>query len=449
MRRRLTYTISSLVSGALLVAGIGVALIFQADIVHNAVKQLTAEVQAISSRSTISNPNVLRFIKLAAALDGAKVVPLGQRTGEPLSSLPAPLNVSIFNPSQFLAGYGQSGTYSNVAYAALPLHSTNALGRPTLSLLVITRAIPPIGKAIIFLGIVILASIIVAIAAAEFLTYRFTKPILALVNTTRDIADGNFSARITDARVKDSELEQLGDSINLMAAKLDRSSEAERQFLLAITHDLRTPMTSIKGYAEAILDQTLEPSAAAKIIVSQSNRLSRLIKDLLDLAKIRASSFSLNTMSMDPSQIADQVAASMKIRMQEVGLEFQYQTFNVEHSTRITVDPDRLAQVLSNLAENAFKFATNRVALLCVIKDNESIFTIADDGPGIAEAAKSALFEKPLHIGDTRSREAGSGLGLLISAGLIRAMGGRIWYQSPTLPNGTGTRMSVALPIRK
>ena len=442
----MTLTIALVVSTALVIAGVGTALIFQANIVHIAVKQLTAEVLAISARAPVTNPSVLRFVRFAAALDGAKLVPLNTTTAIPLASLPTPLVPSILNPSQLLLGYGQSGTYGNVAYAALPLTGKNTLGRSTLNLLVITRALPAISKVIAFLGLVILASIVVAIGAAEFLTYRFTKPILALIKTTSDIADGNFTTRINEPKIKIAELENLTRSINLMAEKLNQSSEAERQFLLAVTHDLRTPMTSIQGYAEAIIDKTLEPESAARIILSQSNRLARLIKDLLDLAKIRASTFSMNLVRMDPSQIADQVAASMQIRMQEVGLQFQFQTFNADSNSQIMVDPDRLAQVLTNLAENAYKFATSKVALLCLNKGGESIFTIADDGPGIPVQAQGILFEKPFRSGDTRSRESGSGLGLVISAGLVRAMGGRIWYQSPTLPNNTGTRMNVAIP---
>lgn len=445
MRRRLTFTIATVVSTTLLIAGIGVALILQANVVHVAVRQLTAEVRAISLRVNATNPNMLRFIRLAATLDGAKIVPLDQVTGTPLASLPNPLKASILNPNKLLSGYGQSGTYHDVAYAALPLNGNSLGGRRTLNLLVITRALPPIGKALGFLLIVVVASILIAFIVAEFLTYRFTKPILALVKTTRDIADGNLSTRISEPNVKVPELAQLGDSINLMAEKLRKSSEAETQFLLAISHDLRTPMTSIKGYAEAIIDHALEPESAAKIILTQSDRLSRLVKDLLDLAKIRASSFSMNMTQMTPIQITDQVASTMAIRMRDVGLSFHYQGFKLDEPLKVEVDPDRLVQVLSNLAENAYKFATSSVAFICSAKGGEVVFTIEDDGPGIPASASGILFEKPYHLGDSRARESGSGLGLLISAGLVRAMRGRIWYDSPTLPNGGGTRMNVAL----
>ncbi len=444
MRHRLALTISLVVLVALIVAGTGVVLILRAQVQHGAVVQLSKEVETIANQANIANAQILRLIRIAAALDGAKLIPINQTTGMPLFNLPRPLIASIFSPTKILGGYGQSGVFRNFAYAALPIHTGVGSPQSRLNLLVITRAIPPIHTAIIFLAITMLTAILIAIVAAEALTFRLTKPILGVIATTSKIAKGDFEARIPDDPQRFKELDLLIESINTMAQDLAESKDAQSQFLLAISHDLRTPLTSIKGYAEGIIDSAVEPNDGAKTILNQANRLSRLVGDLLDLAKLQANTFSLSIQKIDPKMIADQVARVLGDKARRSQIDFKYLPFSTSSDLEIQGDPDRLIQILTNIGDNAYKSAATRIALTCSIQDNEIRITIADDGPGISETAKEAIFKRPYQAGDTKAREVGSGFGLLIASRLAQNMNGRISYKSPFVENSSGTAMTVA-----
>ncbi len=227
-----------------------------------------------------------------------------------------------------------------------------------------------------------------------------------------------------------------------MAEALERSRGLERQFLLSVSHDLRTPLTSIRGYAEAISDGTAtDTRSAAEVILNESRRLERLVSDLLDLAKLDANRFSLQPRPVDAAEELTELAAGFTPDAARAGLEL---TLEAPEAVPMQADPDRFAQVIANLLENAIKFATSTIEVTARSSHGEALITIDDDGPGIDAADLPHVFERLYVVKRApQRRETGSGLGLAISHELVVAMGGSI--EAAANDHG-GARMIVRLP---
>ena len=158
------------------------------------------------------------------------------------------------------------------------------------------------------------------------------------------------------------ELTSLAESINAMAETLERSKGLERQFLLSVSHDLRTPLTSIQGYAEAIADGALPDAAeGGAVILSEARRLDRLVDDLLDLAKLESRQFS---MTLEPVDLADVVAATVDgFRPEADDASIALELRAPQEPITVQGDTDRLAQVTGNLVQNALKYARSRIVV--------------------------------------------------------------------------------------
>ncbi len=232
-----------------------------------------------------------------------------------------------------------------------------------------------------------------------------------------------------------------------MAANLARARDQERQFLLSISHDLRTPLTSIRGYAEAIGDGAVDDlPRATGIVATEAARLERLIRDLLDLAKLEARQFSLKERASELNGCIAKSVEALRLEFDAAGVALHLELLN--HPVVTVVDPDRLAQVLANLIENALKFAQRRVDVrLAEARGEALVLSVEDDGPGIAPEDLPHVFERLFTSTRRGARAAGSGLGLAIVAELAQAMGARIEVTSP-VGSGRGTRFSLMLPRR-
>ena len=193
-------------------------------------------------------------------------------------------------------GETQEGRAGNTVFTAVPLTALPNGVTPVLVLAddVNTRPFGAAGGAV--LGAALIA-LVVAVVVAAVLARRLTRPIAAMETTARAIAGGDLTARVDETHVRDDEVGSLAHAINGMAGELEEAQGHERAFLLSVSHDLRTPLTSIRGYAEAIADGTVEGSTAriraAEVISSESRRLERLVADLLDLARLDTQQFSL------------------------------------------------------------------------------------------------------------------------------------------------------------
>jgi two-component system sensor histidine kinase BaeS len=389
----------------------------------------------------------------ALQLDGLSRVTFSRGGSIVEGALPEGVMPSDLPTAELREGRSVSGVRGGLAYAAVGVTSPAAQRRPVsrpspFIAVVLTRRVDSGlargGRWFVLASILALA---IAAAVAERLGRRITAPLAAAESATRRIADGDLAARVdapTDPNV-DPELASLVSSINTMAANLERSRGLERQFLLAVSHDLRTPLTSIRGFAEAIADgATTDHRHAASVITAESRRLERLVADLLELARLDARRFSLDVRTIDAAEVVAVTAEGFRPEVDELGLALEIDVGSVAVLAR--ADPDRLAQVVANLVENALKFASTRITV-DVADDVEAdtvLLVVGDDGPGIDESDLTRVFERFATSDRASARRSGTGLGLAIVAELVRAMGGEV-RATGTTTGSDGTRMEVRL----
>lgn len=289
-------------------------------------------------------------------------------------------------------------------------------------------------------GISALASVVVAGVIAR----RITRPLVQMTGASRAIAQGDFSQRI-DVH-GDDEVAVLGAAFNEMAQQVDRSQRTMRQLLADVSHDLKTPLTSIQGYSQAMLDGVLEDEAerahAAEIVHQEAERMRALVEDLLYLSQIEAGQLPL---TLEPVVLDDVVAAAAQ--------RFRYQAETAGVTVRqelagapVLADERRLEQVLANLLDNAIRHAPQgSEVLLCTARSPGGVlFEVHNGGTPIPAEDLSHVFDRFYQVDRARTRAGHSGLGLAIVRQLVQAHGGEITVQSTS---EGGTVFSVKLPL--
>jgi signal transduction histidine kinase len=468
VRRHLTIAMICMVAGALVVAGV----VTFAVTVHSARvtdrKQLVAEAHGLAvtvrAEAATIRPRdpaaslraVIRALREPLRLQGEAVVAIGPqgRLFNPVQvrqavRLPGGLRRADLDVPALLELHTVSGQSGGLIFAAVPYRTSVQVGtvnRSELQVVVLTRR-PPTGLAAAgpwFLGATV-AIILTAVVVAGRLVRRFMRPLLAVQRTTERIAAGDLHARVSEPPGADPELVALQTSVNAMADSVARSRELERAFLLSVSHDLRTPLTSIRGFAEAIEDGVMPDTAqAAATIALEARRLERLVGDLLDLAKLDSSQFSLNLAPVDLAEVVEATTGGFGPEAAARGLILNVPS-GPTASLAVTADADRLGQVIANLVDNALSFARTSVWVGAGSPAGRPVLWVDDDGPGIAQADLPRVFERQYSSRRDSGRPVGSGLGLAIVHELVEAMGGRIWVESPLFGPRGGTRFVVTL----
>jgi len=381
-------------------------------------------------------------VALDASGNVQEVVGLLLGSGGAAPSLPSGVTVDDLDTHALQAGTTQRGKAGNTVFIAQPLTPSGNV-TPVLVLAedINTRPFGGSGFAVLLAAALALG---VAALVAAYLARRMTRPLAAMEATARSIASGDLSARVDDTHVADDELGSLAGAINAMASDLDLARGHERAFLLSVSHDLRTPLTSIRGYAEAIADGTVEGRdariRAADVISSESRRLERLVADLLDLARLDAHQFSLHAAPVDARAVVGDAVEAFGPAATEIGV-----ALDVEPGDPIpaVADAQRLAQIVANLVENALKFATTRVVVGVAMVDGRVALHVDDDGPGIAPADLPRVFERLYTSRAVPGRTLGTGIGLAIVRELAAAMGGDARVEPI---DAEGTRFVVTFP---
>ncbi|HEY7105134.1 MAG TPA: HAMP domain-containing sensor histidine kinase [Acidimicrobiia bacterium] len=363
---------------------------------------------------------------------------------ETTPQLPNGVDANDLDTAALLDGTTQKGRDGDTVFQAQPL---NKVGDVTpvvvLAEQVNTR---PFGQSSgLVLGAAVLALVVAALVAA-FLARRLTRPLAAMEATAGAIAAGDLSARVDTEHVADDELGSLARAINVMAEELDASRGHERAFLLSVSHDLRTPLTSIRGYAEAMLDGTVDDDEsrlrAAEVIASESRRLERLVADLLDLARLDTHQFSLRPQPVDARVVVSEAVDAFRPAATDLGLAL-VSTGSDGAPVPATLDPQRLAQIVANLMENALKYASTTVTTAVRADGERVVVTVDDDGPGIAPADLPHVFDRLYTSRTVPGRVVGTGIGLAIVHELAAAMGGEA-HVEPV--DTVGTRFVVSFP---
>ena len=291
-----------------------------------------------------------------------------------------------------------------------------------------------------FLGSLIVAGLggaLLALALSYALARRLTKPIGSLSEATQRLAAGESDVRVPLAG--EDELASLGKAFNEMSGELARARESQRRFLESVSHELKTPLTSIRGYAEAVDEGAVAPAEGARVIAAESSRLERLVTDLLDLARLGRAGFSVASEPLDLARIAGQVTERHRPRARELGVKL---TSSDAGPAPALGDEGRLLQVISNLVENALRLTPAGGTV--VISAIPGVVTVRDSGPGLAEDDIPRAFERfYLHNRYRTESDVGSGLGLTIVKELVETMGGSV--QAANTPGG-GAEFIVRLP---
>jgi two-component system sensor histidine kinase BaeS len=459
MTRRLTFVIVGTVFATLIVAGLGTLVLARLGARQHTEAELRSQANDIaSSIDDLNNQGALRVLtglRNTLDLEGIEVMRFGP-AGRTVDQYPAGVNPSDIDLDQLRAGKTLSGNHGSLVYAAAPaqvtLARTNGAGRnQVLAVVVLTRqADTPLRPATGWFLIAAIITLAIGVLVAWLFGRRLTKPLREAEGATKRISAGDLTTRlpVVHPGSKD-ELTSLAVSINTMAETLERSKGLERQFLLSVSHDLRTPLTSIQGYAEAIADGALPDAAeGGAVILSEAKRLDRLVHDLLDLAKFESREFSL---ALEPLDLADVVGATVDGFLPEaddasIAIEVRPPTEPVT----VQGDTDRLAQVTGNLVQNALKFARSRVVVSVDKSDEWARVDVMDDGPGIATEDLPHVFER-LYVArrQPQRREAGSGLGLAIVRELVSAMHGSVRATAADTQDESigGACLTVFLPL--
>ena len=291
-----------------------------------------------------------------------------------------------------------------------------------------------------FLSALLIASglaILLAAGLAAVLARRLSEPLGRVADASRVLATGGSPEPLPRERTE--ELAALADAFNGMAVQLERAREAERSVLLSVSHDLRTPLTAVQGYAEGIEDGTLEAGEAAAVIARESKRLERLVDDLLALARLRQGILEFRSEPVDLGEVLSEAEERLRPQAEGAGVEL---AIEAGADAVVTADHGRVLQIATNLIENAIR-VTPKGGRVTATSAGGSL-TVADSGPGIPSEEIADAFER-FHLRDRLGRGSrdGAGVGLAIVRELSEAMGGTVRVDSPP---GEGARFTVSLP---
>ncbi len=289
------------------------------------------------------------------------------------------------------------------------------------------------------------AALAAAVLVSLFVSRRIVEPIQTLSNVSRRLAQGLYRERIY--LQADDEIAQLAQSVNQLAEALDQTERRRLALLADVTHELRTPLATIGGYMEGLVDGIVSANPATfNLILRETRRLQRLIEDLELLSRVEAGQLPVVARAIDLRSVLE-----AQISQFEPLFSSNHVTLSLdvpEQLPQVWADPDRVAQVLINILANAYRYtpAGGQVTVQVSTDDHEVRVAVIDSGIGIAAEHLPHLFERFYRVDKSRARNSGgSGIGLAIARHLIYAQGGEIWAESDGI--GKGARFIFTLPL--
>jgi signal transduction histidine kinase len=293
---------------------------------------------------------------------------------------------------------------------------------------------------LVSLALAALLGLCLAAGVAFLLARAVARPVTRVATASKRLAEGGNPDPLP---VEGStELRQLSVSFNELSEELHRAQDAERAFLLSVSHELKTPLTAIRGHAEGLGDGVVAPERAGEVIERETHRLERLIRDLLDLARLRRRSFDVALDPVDLGAIADDAVGRHAPQAERYGVAV---ASRIEREAGAVADADRTLQAVSNLVENAIRCSPAGSVVL--IEAAPGRLSVVDSGPGLASGDLGRAFER-FYLWDRygADRPVGTGLGLAIVAELADAMGGTVTVTSTP---GAGSTFTLELPRAK
>jgi two-component system OmpR family sensor kinase len=303
-------------------------------------------------------------------------------------------------------------------------------------------------RRLLWAGVVALAA---SIVIAGLMAYSIARPLDRIARATEEIAAGNYDHQLDISTP--TEVARLAGSFNSMALQVKAALLSQRDLIANVSHDLKTPLTSIQGFSQALLDGTASDEDARQraltIVHGEAGRMRRLVDDLLDLARLEGGQVTLAREPVDMGGLLQSCAARLAPQSEEAGVALVVELAPALPS--VVGDADRMGQVFANLVDNALKHAgqssgEGRVVLRAEPQDGTVVCSVTDNGPGIPPEDLSRIFERFYQVDKSRSpRRSGAGLGLAIAQEIVHAHGGQILAESV---EGLGTRFTVELPTQ-
>ncbi|MDW8405637.1 sensor histidine kinase [Chloroflexus sp.] len=289
------------------------------------------------------------------------------------------------------------------------------------------------------------AALAAAVVVSLFVSRRIVEPIQTLSHVSRRLAQGFYRER-TSVQA-DDEIAQLAQSVNQLADALDQTERRRLALLADVTHELRTPLATIGGYMEGLVDGVVAANPATfNLILRETRRLQRLIEDLELLSRVEAGQLPVVARAIDLRPV-------LEAQITQFEPLFSSNQVNLcldapEQLPQVWADPDRVAQVLINILANAYRYTPSggTVTVQARADDHEVRVAVIDTGIGIAAEHLPHLFERFYRVDKSRARNSGgSGIGLAIARHLIYTQGGEIWAESDGI--GKGSRFIFTLPL--
>jgi signal transduction histidine kinase len=289
------------------------------------------------------------------------------------------------------------------------------------------------------------AGVLASVAVSLFVSGRILTPLTRLLAASRRIAAGHYAERVPVQTA--DELGALATQFNTMAGELEVTERRRVALIGDVAHELRTPLATIEGYTEGLLDGVVAPGAETwAVIHDEAARLRRLVADLQELSRAEAHQLPLQPVPTSPTALAEQAVARLAAQFTDKGVSL----INAvpPDLPPVQADPDRVLQVIINLLGNALRYtpAGGTVRLSAERQGAVVVLTVADTGLGIAPDHLPHLFERFYRVDKAHSRAlGGSGIGLTIAQAIVEAHGGQIAAASPGL--GQGATFAFTLPL--
>ena len=324
------------------------------------------------------------------------------------------------------------------AQAAAQFPAPSPLGQAREPL--VSRVAAEVNKTLLMAGV---ASALGGILLVSLLSRRILAPLQVLGGAAQRLGQGDLTQRVPASGP--SEVRQLGDTFNVMAENLQTAEQQRRDLTADVAHELRTPLSNIQGYLDAVHDGLLQPDQATiGTLRQQTSHLVALVEDLRLLAMAEAGSLTLQIESGSLAFLLEESVEAFRPRAESKNIQL---TLDIPVDVpELPMDHTRISQVVSNLLENAI-FHTpegGRVTVTTGTDGSAITVTVSDSGPGIPAEELPRVFDRLYRVDPSRARTTGgAGLGLTIARQLVEAHGGRIWAESAP---GEGARFSFSLP---
>ncbi len=425
-------------------------------------------------RQGASTDEVLQQLSAAAAENNTHLIflnPQGQVLADSRNAwvgqqLPLPAQPHRVEWETFVAPNGETYGYA-LAPVGPATDRAGFVAVVTASPAGLPAVITELGWGFLTAGVV---ALLVSLLLGMFIARSFALPLQRIATAAAAVAAGDYEHRLPETGPP--EVKRVAASFNVMMGRVEDSQRAMRDFVSNVSHELKTPLTSIQGFSQAIMEGATQDEVgrhrAAGIIHQEASRMTRMVEDLLDLARIDSGQMVMRKTPLDLAQILTGAVERLlpQAAQKQVQLLRKWDTL-----PPMLGDGDRLAQVFTNLLDNAVKHtpAEGRITITSQIvkglprprrvraglvqpdattalseRGNFVEVAIADTGPGIPPADLARIFERFYQVDKSRKRGQGTGLGLAITKEIIEAHGGYVRAESL---EGVGTKFTVLLPI--